>query len=79
MAQLMEQVSMQKMHKSTDERLALETRNHQLLTLVGELLQTNQELRFKVAELEQRADVADSALKEASRWSGFLLRERTLY
>ena len=69
----MEQVLIQETHKSPDEPLALETRNHQLLTLVGELLQTNQELRFKVAELEKRADVADSALKEASRWSGFLL------
>ncbi|MGA8668231.1 MAG: hypothetical protein WB679_00055 [Terracidiphilus sp.] len=73
MAQLMEQVSMQEMHKSTDERLALETRNHQLLTLVGELLHTNQQLRFRVAELEQRADAADSALDATSRWSGFLL------
>jgi hypothetical protein len=73
MAQVMEQVLMQEMHKSTDERLALETRNHQLLRLVGELLQTNQQLRFKVAELEQRADAADGALDEASRWSGFLL------
>jgi hypothetical protein len=73
MAQGMEQVVMQETHRSTDEGLALETRNHQLLTLVGELLQTNQQLRFKVAELEQRADAADSALDAASRWSGFLL------
>ena len=43
----MEQVLIQETHKSPDEPLALERRNHQLLTLVGELLQTNQELRFK--------------------------------
>ncbi|HUD55476.1 MAG TPA: hypothetical protein VMR02_09630 [Terracidiphilus sp.] len=69
----MEQVFMQETHKSPDERLALDTRNHQLLTLVGELLHTNQELRFKVAELERQAESADCALEEASRWSGFLL------
>jgi hypothetical protein len=43
----MEQVLIQETHKSPDEPLALERRNHQLLTLVGELLRTNQELRFK--------------------------------
>jgi hypothetical protein len=69
----MERVFMQETHKSPDERIALATRNHQLLTLVGELLQTNQELRFKVAELEEQAESADFALDEASRWSGFLL------
>jgi hypothetical protein len=51
----------------------VEPREEQLLTLVGELLQTNQELRFKVAELERRADAAEDALDETSRWSGFLL------
>ncbi len=69
----MEQALMRETHKSPDEPLALETRTHQLLTLVGELLATNQELRFKVAELERRAESADCAFNEASRWSGFLL------
>jgi hypothetical protein len=59
--------------KNPEQRLAHEAREEQLLTLVGELLQTNQELRFKVAELERRADAAEDALDASSRWSGFLL------
>jgi hypothetical protein len=51
----------------------VKAREEQLLTLVGELLQTNQELRFKVADLERQVKSADCALDEANRWSGFLL------
>jgi hypothetical protein len=69
----MEQIASHETTKSPEEQLAHEARQEQLLTLVGELLQTNQELRFKVAELERRADTAEDALDAASRWSGFLL------
>ena len=69
----MEQITLDEIRgRPADVRLH-EARQHQLLTLVGELLQTNQELRFKVAELERRADAAEDALNATSRWSGFLL------
>jgi len=51
----------------------VEAREEQLLTLVGELLQTNQELRFKVAELEQQTKSMTRALEETNLWSGSLL------
>jgi len=38
-----------------DASHSLEAKNHRLQTLVGELLATNQELRFKVVELEKQA------------------------
>jgi hypothetical protein len=69
----MEQIALHEAIKSPEELHAVEARQQQLLTLVGELLQTNQELRFKVAELERRADAAEDALDASSRWSGFLL------
>jgi len=69
----MEQITLDEIRgRPADVRLH-EARQHQLLTLVGELLQTNQELRFKVAELERRAGAAEDALDATSRWSGFLL------
>ena len=69
----MEQITMDEIRgRPADVRLH-EARQHQLLTLVGELLQTNQELRFKVAELERRADAAEDALDASSWWSVFLL------
>ena len=37
-----------------DEAIALEARRQQLLELVGELLKTNEELRQKVARLEEQ-------------------------
>jgi hypothetical protein len=69
----MEQIALHETSRRPETMRAVEAREEQLLTLVGELLQTNQELRFKVAELERRADAAESALDETSRWSGFLL------
>jgi len=69
----MEQITLHETIKSPEDLPAVESHQHQLLTLVGELLQTNQELRFKVAELERRADAAEDALNATSRWSGFLL------
>jgi hypothetical protein len=43
------------------------------MTLVGELLETNQQLRFKLAELEQQSNRTASALAEASAVYGLLL------
>ena len=69
----MEQIALHETSRRPQGKSMVEPREEQLLTLVGELLQTNQELRFKVAELERRADAAEDALDETSRWSGFLL------
>ena len=69
----MEQITLGEIRGSPADVRLHEARKHQLLTLVGELLQTNQELRFKVAELERRTDAAEDALDASSRWSGFLL------
>jgi hypothetical protein len=41
-----------------EELLALEERQQRLQLLVGELLQTNEELRLKVARLEAQNDPA---------------------
>jgi hypothetical protein len=48
-------------------------RHGQLLDLVGELLQANQELRFKVAQLEQKADRTARTLAESAAVYGLLL------
>jgi len=52
---------------------ALEAKNHQLQTLVGELLATNQELRFKVAQLELRLESAEHSLTHACAMGAALL------
>jgi hypothetical protein len=39
--------------------------HRRLQALVGELLQTNQELRFKVEQLEKQAESAERGLKNA--------------
>ncbi len=69
----MEQIALDEIRGSPTEMRLHEARQQQLLTLIGELLQANQELRFKVTELEQQAGTAESALDEAARWSGCLL------
>ena len=43
-----------------------------LQMLVGELLSENQKLRFRVAQLEERAQSADRGLKEAAKWAGMV-------
>jgi hypothetical protein len=48
------------------EPLPLEKQNARLMTLVAELLETNQELRFKVTELEQKSKRTANALADAS-------------
>jgi hypothetical protein len=50
----------------------LEARHQRLQVVVGELLQTNQELRFQVATLEQRAESAERGLASASTWAAIL-------
>lgn len=48
-------------------------RHGQLLDLVGELLQANQELRFKVAQLEQKAERTVRNLAESAAVYALLL------
>ena len=50
----------------------LEAKNHQLQVLVGELLATNQELRFKLEQLKQRAERAEQGLAHSIDAAGAL-------
>jgi hypothetical protein len=54
-----------------DSSLVLEAKNRQLQILVGELLTTNQELRFKVAELEKQAQNLERGLLQSSAAAAF--------
>jgi hypothetical protein len=56
-----------------DASLELETANRRLQSLVGELLATNQELRFKIVALETQVGQAKRGLSNATRWAGMLL------
>jgi hypothetical protein len=47
--------------------------NERLQVLVGELLKENQNLRFKVAQLEQKAESAERGLADATRWAGMMV------
>ena len=67
-AQVMEQDN-----KAPDELLSLEAQHDRLLTLVGELLEANQKLRFKVAELERKAESAERGLANAAAWAALLV------
>jgi hypothetical protein len=69
----MEQMALHDISRIREGPRMVEAREEQLLTLVGELLQTNQELRFKVAELEQQTKSMTRALEETNLWSGSLL------
>jgi|HubBroStandDraft_1064217.scaffolds.fasta_scaffold382829_2 hypothetical protein len=51
----------------------LPDRQDRLLDLVGDLIQTNQELRFQVAELEQKSERLARGLEHASAVYGLLL------
>jgi hypothetical protein len=53
--------------------LPLEAEHRRLQKLLGELLQTNQELRFKVEQLEKQAERAELGLKRACATAGMLL------
>jgi hypothetical protein len=50
----------------------LEAKNHQLQNLVGELLATNQELRFKVAQLEEETRSLERGLAKSCAAAGAL-------
>lgn len=51
----------------------MEAKHRRLQKLVGELLATNQELRFKVEQLEARAETAERGLANACSVAGMLL------
>jgi hypothetical protein len=55
------------------EPTAGDERNKGLQLLVGELLKANQELRFKVAQLEQRVERSDRLNNETAAVYGLLL------
>jgi len=57
----------------THEAKQLGTKNQRLQALVGELLVTNQELRFRVKQLEQEKGVAERALEKATVHAGLLM------
>lgn len=50
-----------------------EAKHTRLQKLVGELLVTNQQLRFQVEQLERERDVAERALASASSGAALLL------
>ncbi len=50
----------------------LEAKNHRLQVLVGELLATNQELRFKLEQLKDRAESAQKGLACSCNAAGAL-------
>ena len=62
----------QTIHAAPDAPLALEAKNRQLQILVGELLATNQELRFKVAQLMERAESAEQGLARSCQAASVL-------
>jgi hypothetical protein len=67
-AQVMEQDN-----RAPEEILSLQAQHDRLLTLVGELLEANQQLRFKVAQLERQAESAERGLAAATAWAPLLL------
>jgi hypothetical protein len=60
-------------NRTAPERLLLEAEHRRLQTLVGELLSTNQELRFKVEQLEKQAESAERGLRRACSTAGMLM------
>ena len=53
--------------------LSVEDRSRRLETLVGELLATNQQLRFRVQRLEEEKDGAERALAHAAACTALML------
>ncbi len=53
--------------------LSVEDRGRRLETLVGELLATNQQLRFRVQRLEEEKDGAERALARAAACTALIL------
>lgn len=60
------------MKTAPDASAGLEAKNHRLQVLVGELLATNQELRFKVEQLKERAESAEQGLAHSCHAAGAL-------
>lgn len=60
MTAAMEHISNDAASHVREELLSLKQRQERLLVLIGELLQTNEELRLKVARLEAQGDVAQA-------------------
>jgi len=63
----------QTMITAPDARLALEAKHRRLQTLVGELLVTNQQLRFRVEQLEREKESAERALAHATAGAALLM------
>ncbi|MBS1801799.1 MAG: hypothetical protein JST28_00450 [Acidobacteria bacterium] len=63
----------QSLSSAPDASFSLEARNSRLEKLVGELLATNQQLRFQVDRLERAKNAAESALVKASAGAALLL------
>jgi hypothetical protein len=52
---------------------SLDEQNRRLKTLVAELLKTNQDLRFKLAALEDEAESLKRGLARSVPWAGMLV------
>ena len=63
----------QSLNMAPDAALKLEAKHGRLQKLVGELLVTNQQLRFQVEQLEREKDVAERALASATATAALLL------
>lgn len=63
----------QSLSAALDASLTLEARASRLQKLVGELVATNQHLRFEVERLERANDAAESALASATAGCAHLL------
>lgn len=59
--------------RAANSTLDSQAEEQRLQTLVGELLATNQDLRFKVVELEQKAERLRRALNNAAVVQGLMM------
>ena len=59
--------------RNSAEDGSLEEQNRRLKTLTAELLKTNQELRFKLATVEDEAESLKRGLANTTPWAGMLL------
>jgi predicted nucleic acid-binding Zn-ribbon protein len=64
---------MQAKNDAPDDLHSVKAKHDRLQKLVSELLLTNEQLRLKVAQLEQRSERTARALDEASAIYGLLL------
>jgi hypothetical protein len=55
-----------------DEGRLAGVENQRLQSLVGELLTTNQELRFEVARLATELEKSERGLSRAAQWTGMV-------